>query len=339
MEDLRLLKILGSFAFQAETGGSAPTLDSLSNDLKFLEWNRFPFKEFPACFEPYGLVELKLIESNLQRLWNNYIELPNLKVIDLTDSKYFHTFKDFSAVPNLERLILEGCIELLEIDPSITLLGRLTILNLKNCTSLEKLPPSIKGLNSLTSLNLNGCRKLFQIPEDIGDLQNLKELDVRDSGMDPALSKTKYYHVFLSFRDKSHAFTANLRRALSRKGIFYTFNDECELKRGVDIFQGLMVAIQSSQISVVVLSENYAFSRWCLRELCKIVECMDTSGLVVVPIFYHVNPSDVSNLDGSFRDAFIYHENNPEHDFEEVETWKDALKRVGNLPGWTLGDM
>ncbi|KAF3447809.1 hypothetical protein FNV43_RR08514 [Rhamnella rubrinervis] len=144
---------------------------------------------------------------------------------------------------------------------------------------------------------------------------------------------------FQAETDKSHAFTAHLRRALSRKGIFYAFNEECELERGVDIFQGLMVAIQRSQISVVVLSENYAFSRWCLRELCKIVECMDTSGLVVVPIFYHVNPSDVRKLDGSFRDAFIYHEHYRQHDFEEVETWKDALKRVGNLPGWTLGDM
>ncbi|KAF3447806.1 hypothetical protein FNV43_RR08511 [Rhamnella rubrinervis] len=185
-----------------------------------------------------------------------------------------------------------GCIELLEIDPSITLLGKLTTLNLKNCTSLEKLPPSIKGLNSLKSLNLNGCRKLFQIPEDIGDLQNLKELDVRESGMDPALSKTKHYDVFLSFRDLRHAFTGLLRSALHRKGIFYSFNEEVDIATGQLISQAIMDAIQSSQISVVVLSENYAFSRWCLRELCKIVECMDTSGLVVVPIFYHVNPSD-----------------------------------------------
>ncbi|KAF3447804.1 hypothetical protein FNV43_RR08509 [Rhamnella rubrinervis] len=339
MEDLRLLKIHGSFAFQAETDGSTPTLDSLSNDLKFLEWDGFPFTKFPASFEPYGLVELKLIESNLQQLWNNYIELPNLKVIDLKDSKYFRTFKDFSVVPNLERLILKGCIELLEIDPSITLLEWLTILNLENCTSLKKLPPSMKGLNSLECVNLYGCRKLCHLPEDIGDLRNLKELDVRESGMDPALSKMKDCDVFLSFRDTRHALTDHLRCALHRKGICY-FNDaDFDIERGQLIPQAIMDVIQRSRISVVVLSENYAFSRRCLRELWKIVECMDKSGLDVVPIFYHVNQSDVRNLDGCFRDAFENHKNNPMLHFEEVETWKDALKRVGNLPGWTLGDM
>ncbi|KAF3449325.1 hypothetical protein FNV43_RR10053 [Rhamnella rubrinervis] len=184
MDDLRLFKILGSFAFQAETGSSASTLDSLSNDLKFLEWNRF-------------------LSKNFQRVLNHM---------------------DF----------------------------------------LEKLPPSMKGLNSLECLNLYGCRKPCQIPEGIGDLRNLKELDVRESGMDPALSKIKDYDVFSSCRDKSHAFMDHLRSALSHE------------------------------------------------------ECRPTSGLVVVPIFYHVNPSDVRNLGGSFRDAFRNHENDRELGSGEV---------------------
>ena len=113
------------------------------------------------------------------------------------------------------------------------------------------------------------------------------------------------HDVFLSFRceDTRSGFTNHIYDALVREGIKAFFDDD-NLVRGKAISAEVMKAIQGSRCSVVVLSENYAFSSWCLRELCKIVECMDTSGLIVVPIFYHVNPSHVRNLGGSYREAF-----------------------------------
>ena len=113
------------------------------------------------------------------------------------------------------------------------------------------------------------------------------------------------HDVFLSFRgeDTRSGFTNHLYHALVREGI-KTFIDNDKLRKGNVIPAELMKAIHGSRSSVVVLSENYAFSSWCLRELCKIVECMDTSGLIVVPIFYHVNPSHVRKLIGSYREAF-----------------------------------
>lgn len=75
MKRLRLLMILGSFGIP-KSGSLTPKLDYLSNNLRLLEWNRFPFKEFPPTFRPDKLVKLKLTKSNLVRLfWNKHIKV------------------------------------------------------------------------------------------------------------------------------------------------------------------------------------------------------------------------------------------------------------------------
>lgn len=101
--------------------------------------------------------------------------------MDLSYSRKFIKFEDFKVVPNLEKLSLKGCIELLEVHPSIIVLGRLTLLNLSSCISLKNLPTSIDGLKCLKVLNLEGCSKLCNLPKDLGHLKNLEELDVRNT--------------------------------------------------------------------------------------------------------------------------------------------------------------
>ena len=80
----------------------------------------------------------------------------------------------------------------------------------------------------------------------------------------------------------------------------------------------------------------YASSSWCLEELAKIVECMKEGGLIILPIFYHVDPSHVRHQRGTFREAFANHEvkKNP----DEVQKWRDALTTVANLAGHHLKD-
>ncbi|BBG96727.1 Disease resistance protein TIR-NBS-LRR class family [Prunus dulcis] len=103
------------------------------------------------------------------------------------------------------------------------------------------------------------------------------------------------YDVFLSFRgeDTRTNFTDHLYKALCDKGI-YTFIDR-ELVRGEEIPPALVKAIEESRISVIVFSENYASSRWCLDELVKILQCKQSKQQVVLPIFYKVDPSHVRN--------------------------------------------
>ena len=104
-------------------------------------------------------------------------DLNNLKFIDLELSKNLIKTPNFTGVPGLERLCLRGCINLLEIDPSIGKLSRLTVLNLEFCQSLINLPSNMDGLKSLKILILLGCSKLAYLPENLGKIEALEKLD------------------------------------------------------------------------------------------------------------------------------------------------------------------
>ncbi|XP_042961209.1 uncharacterized protein LOC122295976 isoform X3 [Carya illinoinensis] len=152
-------------------------------------------------------------------------------------------------------------------------------------------------------------------------------------------SPRRNYDVFLSFhgKDTRKNFTAHLYKSLTRGGIF-AFRDDEELERGEYISEKLLKAIEESKFAIVVLSRNYASSRWCLIELAKIVECMEKTGLTVLPAFYHVDPSHVRNQAGSFADAFTEHEKNSRTSREVMQTWKTALQKLGSIAGWDLRD-
>ena len=156
----------------------------------------------------------------------------------------------------------------------------------------------------------------------------------------PSSSSSWKYDVFLSFcgDDTRKNFTDHLYTALKQKDI-KTFRDDEELERGKYINSELLKAIEESKYAIIVLSRNYAFSKWCLIELAKIVECMKDNGLTVLPVFYHVDPSNVRNQTGTtLIKAFAKHTRNPKINKEDVQEWKAALKEVGNISGWHLHD-
>ncbi|KAF5468031.1 hypothetical protein F2P56_012222 [Juglans regia] len=152
-------------------------------------------------------------------------------------------------------------------------------------------------------------------------------------------SSTHEWGVFLSFhgRDTRQRITAHLYKALEQRSIS-TFRDDKELERGRYISPELLNAIENSMYAVVVLSPYYAFSRWCLTELTKIVECMEKKGLILLPVFYQVDPFDVRNQKGTFTEAFVKHENDPKIVGDDLQSWKSALSKVGNISGWDLRD-
>ncbi|KAH9782137.1 ADP-ribosyl cyclase/cyclic ADP-ribose hydrolase [Citrus sinensis] len=111
-----------------------------------------------------------------------------------------------------------------------------------------------------------------------------------------------------------------------------------ELERGASISPGLLKAIEDSRISIIVFSQNYASSTWCLDELVKIVQCKNKNNhqQMVFPIFYDVEPTVVRKQTGSFREAFSKHEEAYRENLEKVKNWRDALKEVANISGWEL---
>ncbi|CAL5398994.1 unnamed protein product [Camellia sinensis] len=152
------------------------------------------------------------------------------------------------------------------------------------------------------------------------------------------------YHVFLSFRgeDTRKTFTDHLYTALKHAG-FRTFRDDDEIERGENIKFELQKAIQESRISIVVFSKNYASSSWCLDELVMILK-RRTTGHVVLPVFYHVNPSHVRNQMESFEEAFTRHEERfhtkgagKKDEWKgKIQEWRVALRDAVDLAGMNL---
>ena len=145
-------------------------------------------------------------------------------------------------------------------------------------------------------------------------------------------TSAKKYHVFLSFRgeDTRDNFTSHLDAALHRNKI-QTFIDN-DLHRGDEISESLLRAIEESTIAIIIFSKRYATSRWCLEELAKIIECKKLLDLIVVPVFYQVDPSTVRNQTGTFGEAFVKHEERFEQSL--VQTWRAALTEAAKLSGF-----
>ncbi|KAM3698951.1 hypothetical protein ACJW31_06G225400 [Castanea mollissima] len=145
------------------------------------------------------------------------------------------------------------------------------------------------------------------------------------------------YDVFLSFRgeDTRNNFTDHLYHGLKDAGI-HTFRDDEEIRKGEDLSYEILRAIQESRISLIVFSKNYASSRWCLEELVEIMECRRRLKRIVIPIFYHVEPSDVRNQRGSYEEAFVEHEKRYLLDKDKVFRWRGALTEATNLAGFRL---
>ncbi|KAL7588033.1 hypothetical protein Lser_V15G37468 [Lactuca serriola] len=145
-------------------------------------------------------------------------------------------------------------------------------------------------------------------------------------------SKSWKYDVFLSFRgeDTRKTFVDHLYTALEQQGI-YTYKDDETLPRGESIGPSLMNAIEESQIAVIIFSENYADSSWCLHELAHIMKCKDTGNQIVLPIFYNVDPSDVRKQKRKYGETFSKHELENENN---VESWRKALMDASNISGW-----
>jgi hypothetical protein len=110
------------------------------------------------------------------------------------------------------------------------------------------------------------------------------------------------------------------------------------LRSGEEISPALFRAIEKSAISIIVLSKSYASSSWCLDELMKILECRKTRGQRVLPLFYHVHPSEVRHQTNSFGKAFAELEEWFKDDQMKLQRWRTALSQVANLSRKVLGN-
>ncbi|KAM6581879.1 hypothetical protein CsatA_005653 [Cannabis sativa] len=158
------------------------------------------------------------------------------------------------------------------------------------------------------------------------------DVDDHDKPCAPVACSQNKYDVFISFRgeDTRANFVSHLYKGLKDGGIETYIDDR--LERGYEISKALSDAINNSKFSIVVFSEKYAYSSWCLDELVHILECMEKKTQIVLPVFYHVSPGDVRAQKRSY--AKIFREYEERYNNSIIHRWKVALATIANLSGW-----
>ncbi|MED6198812.1 hypothetical protein PIB30_070026 [Stylosanthes scabra] len=127
---------------------------------------------------------------------------------------------------------------------------------------------------------------------------------------------THKYDVFISFRGEDTRVTASSTKP----------------DRDV-VWNELVEAIRDSKLFLVIFSQDYASSKWCLRELVEIMECKNKKEhVIVIPVFYKIEPTHVRNQTGSYSRAFAKHERSC--DRKQVQQWRTALTEAANLSGF-----
>ncbi|KAL2340308.1 hypothetical protein Fmac_008248 [Flemingia macrophylla] len=109
-----------------------------------------------------------------------------------------------------------------------------------------------------------------------GDAAQENENSMSELELDNSIPQK--YGVFVSFRgeDVRYEFLSHLTEAFQREKINAFVDDRHE--KGVEIRASLVAAIEGSSIWLIIFSQHYASSRWCLEELVKILECRDKYG-------------------------------------------------------------
>ncbi|XP_048133383.1 disease resistance protein RUN1-like isoform X2 [Rhodamnia argentea] len=160
------------------------------------------------------------------------------------------------------------------------------------------------------------------------------------SNSGPSASSTSVignnYYIFLSFRgpDTRSGFVDHLYHRLQNVGLKFhpnfVFRDDNDLAFGKDIGNNLTSAIKQSKFLLPVISEKYASSEWCLRELIDIMDCKESNEQIILPVFYKVKPYEVRELMGNFGKAF--EERKHRFKMEDVkEKGPEALRKVADL--------
>ncbi|PWA47304.1 disease resistance protein (TIR-NBS-LRR class) family [Artemisia annua] len=194
-------------------------------------------------------------------------------------------------------------------------------------------PSSITSLTVIQALGIMLMLMVFiYYFYSMASSSNSSEPKIMVSPPTSSIQTSFKYDVFLSFRgeDTRKNFVGHLYEALKAKGI-YTYKDDVRIHKGKTISDELIKAIEDSKFYIIVFSENYASSSWCLDELVKIMECQKMDEHTAYPVFYDVEPTEVRNQIGAVENAFSKNKEK-----EAAGKWREALKEAGGLAGWEL---
>lgn len=158
--------------------------------------------------------------------------------------------------------------------------------------------------------------------------------DGASSSSTPRYTGKWEYDVFVCFRGKGTRgiFTSYIAGHLREQGLQVFTDDMFERTENID---ELLFILASSAISVVIFSESFAESSWCLDEVATIAERMGSVGhQVLLPVFYKVTPDNLSDdTDSIFGTYASIVDTFHKPRLEQKQRWMDALKAVAKRAG------
>nr|AKN10307.1 transcription factor ERF14 [Eriobotrya japonica] len=212
----------------------------------------------------------------------------------------------------------------------------------------------LREVKAIADLNLpapsdlerpSGSKRIVQVQQQLTETSTVTSLGppppspsaisttTSSSSSSSSSIEDEIYDVFLSFsgEDTRKTFTDHLYWTLKAARVD-AFIEEKESTRGGEekASEKVKQAIQGSKMAVIIFSRRYADSTRCLEELVEIMECKRTLRLMVLPIFYDVDPSDVKNQSRDFAEAFEKHE---DHKEEKLGRWRKAVSEAADLAG------
>jgi len=110
------------------------------------------------------------------------------------------------------------------------------------------------------------------------------------------------YDVLINFNgeDIQRKFVSHLHSALCAVG-FTTFLPH---HNAVDPTHIQKPSLNLCRVAIVVFTETYSESAWCLHQLQQIIKWHQTYCRHVLPVYYEIDPSDVRLQKGDFGKAF-----------------------------------
>jgi len=115
---------------------------------------------------------------------------------------------------------------------------------------------------------------------------------------------------------------------------------EENLQEGIDLEEH-MRAIAASKIAIIVFSKSYTESTCCLLQLENIIECHETFGQIILPIFYEIDPLDVRDQKDDLGKALeeAAHKSYSGEQLEHaLSRWSRALTTAAGISGWDVRD-
>ncbi|XP_057835033.2 disease resistance protein Roq1 [Cryptomeria japonica] len=136
------------------------------------------------------------------------------------------------------------------------------------------------------------------------------------------------WDIFINHRgiDVKHTLATAIYHKLHPMGL-HVFLDVEALEPGDVMPAEIQRAINSAALHIAIFSPNYAQSPWCLAELSFMLK----TGAKIIPIFYHVEPSELRWIDlgeGMYAKAFSEHGKKGKYSPEKLDEWKRALYNI-----------